>query len=72
MRPSSSTRGSDPAMGDAVVEQAKGFLAARHGIGMDQAFERLRSHARRNHHTVHVVAERVVARQLDLPGRPHG
>lgn len=55
-----------------VIEQAKGFLAARHDIGTDQAFERLRSHARRTHSTLHVVAERVVARQLDLPGNPRG
>ncbi|HSE07313.1 MAG TPA: PAS domain S-box protein [Nocardioidaceae bacterium] len=50
-----------------VIEQAKGFLAARHDIEPDAAFERLRTYSRNNHLVIHEVAKRVVARELDLP-----
>jgi hypothetical protein len=39
-----------------VIEQAKGFLVARHGVTPDEAFEAMRSHARRTRVTVHAVA----------------
>lgn len=50
-----------------VIEQAKGFLAGRHDIKPDAAFERLRSYARSHHLVVREVARRVVDRELDLP-----
>lgn len=50
-----------------VIEQAKGFLAALHGLDLDEAFERLRSYSRRNHVRIHEVARRVVSRELVLP-----
>jgi GAF domain-containing protein len=43
-----------------VVEQAKGVLAERLGIAPEEAFERLRRHARSNHLNVHELACTVV------------
>lgn len=43
-----------------VIEQAKGILAQRHGIPVDVAFERLRSHARSNRLKIHDAAQKVV------------
>ena len=39
-----------------VIEQAKGILAERHGIGVDEAFERLRGAARNAGRNIHDVA----------------
>lgn len=50
-----------------IIEQAKGFLAARHDIDPDDAFQRLRSYSRNNHVVIREVARQVVARELDLP-----
>lgn len=47
-----------------VIEQAKGVLAAHHGISVSQAFDRLRAHARRHNATIRAVADAVV--NLDL------
>jgi GAF domain-containing protein len=47
-----------------VIEQAKGTLAERAGIGMDEAFERLRSYAREHHRKLTSVALAVVAHSL--------
>ena len=47
-----------------VIEQAKGVLAAHHGISVSQAFERLRTHARAHNATIRAVADAVV--NLDL------
>lgn len=49
-----------------VIEQAKGFLAARFGIEPDQAFQRLRTYSRNQHVVIREVARRVVAGELDL------
>lgn len=49
-----------------LVEQAKGMLAARHDITPDEAFDRLRRHARRRGAAVHAVAEAVVSLGLDV------
>ncbi|GAA4399845.1 GAF and ANTAR domain-containing protein [Tsukamurella soli] len=49
-----------------VVEQAKGILANRHGIAMEQAFELIRRHARGHHLTAREVATDVVERRLRL------
>jgi hypothetical protein len=43
-----------------VVEQAKGALAARAGVSVDEAFGRLRGYARRNNLTLTEVASAVV------------
>ena len=43
-----------------IIEQAKGVIAAREGISIDQAFTRLRQHARRHNAVLHDVARAVV------------
>ena len=50
-----------------VVEQAKGMLAARIGVGVDEAFVHLRNHARRNGQPLRDVAAAVVADRGVLP-----
>ncbi len=50
------------------IEQAKGFLAGRDGIGTDEAFLRLRGHARDHNLGIREVARQVVAGQLLGPG----
>ena len=42
------------------VEQAKGALAALAGVGVNEAFSRMRAHARRNNITLTDVAAAVV------------
>ena len=49
-----------------VIEQAKGMLAARSGITVDEAFERLRSHARSHQASLRSVAEAIVEFRLTL------
>jgi len=49
-----------------MIEQAKGMLAARHRITPDQAFERLRHHARDRRAKVHAVAHAVVELGLEI------
>lgn len=44
----------------AVIEQAKGILMARHGIGADRAFGMLRDHSQHNGHKLADVAAAVV------------
>jgi AmiR/NasT family two-component response regulator len=43
-----------------VIEQAKGMLAARHGIDIPSAFEALRGAARSNRLKIHDLAHRVI------------
>lgn len=43
-----------------VIEQAKGMIAAREGISIDQAFVRMRDYARRRNALLHEVATAVV------------
>ena len=43
-----------------VIEQAKGILAAHHGVTVDVAFEALRKHARNSNSGLHAVAVAVV------------
>jgi GAF domain-containing protein len=43
-----------------IIEQAKGILAAEHGISIDKAFELLRRHARSHRASLRSVAEAVV------------
>ncbi|MFI7399777.1 ANTAR domain-containing protein [Streptomyces sp. NPDC049541] len=49
-----------------VIEQAKGTLAARHSITVEEAFRVLRSHARSHRRRLTEVAREVVERKLDL------
>ena len=48
-----------------VIEQAKGVLAERHGIAVDEAFERLRRASRNSGRKIHDVAGEIV---LSAPG----
>jgi GAF domain-containing protein len=48
-----------------VIEQARGVLAQRSGLSMDDAFSALRLYARNHNARLRVVAEDVVARKLD-------
>jgi hypothetical protein len=43
-----------------VIEQAKGILAERHGVSVDEAFELLRREARSSRRKIHDVAADVV------------
>lgn len=43
-----------------VIEQAKGILAARHGITVDVAFEQLRQRARGTNRKLHDVAREII------------
>jgi hypothetical protein len=55
-----------------TIEQAKGILAERSNLSIDEAFELLRGHARRNNAGLTGVAEQVVAGTLDISERPLG
>jgi response regulator NasT len=54
----------------ALIEQAKGILMERHGITADEAFGRLRRHARNTNRTVNDVAEAVIESHLLFRGPP--
>jgi len=49
-----------------AVEQAKGVLAHKHQVDVDQAFDRLRRYARGHNQSLRDVAQAVVAGDLDL------
>lgn len=49
-----------------VIEQAKGIISERHKIGVSEAFELLRRHARNNHLKLHDVSAHVVRGELQL------
>ena len=49
-----------------IIEQAKGFLAAKYGISPDEGFGRLRNYSRNHHMVIHEVSRRVVEGELDL------
>lgn len=49
-----------------VIEQAKGILAERHGVGVDEAFERVRRASRDRGRDIHEVAGEVVRGELQI------
>jgi PAS domain S-box-containing protein len=49
-----------------VIEQAKGYLTARHGYPPDDAFQWLRTYARSHHLAIHEASRRVLAGEADL------
>jgi len=51
-----------------VIEQAKGVVAERQGLDMDQAFATLRNHARNHNRRLVDVATDVIAGSLAPPG----
>ncbi|MEV0124284.1 GAF and ANTAR domain-containing protein [Streptomyces sp. NPDC050703] len=52
-----------------VIEQAKGMLAVRQGLTLDDAFDRLRRHARAHRRKVADVAHEVTEGRDDIPSR---
>lgn len=54
-----------------VIEQAKGVLAARHGLDLGQAFTTLRAHARRTGTPLLGVAARIIDGTLDPATQQH-
>jgi GAF domain-containing protein len=49
-----------------VIEQAKGVLAAREGISVDEAFQKLRRYTRSHNAKLHEIANAIVHRELRL------
>ncbi len=49
-----------------VIEQAKGITAEQHSVGIDEAYQRMRRHARNNNASLRVVAEAIVAVGLQV------
>jgi len=43
-----------------VIEQAKGITSQRHGLTINQAYQRIRAHARNNNASLRTVAEAIV------------
>jgi transcriptional regulator with GAF, ATPase, and Fis domain len=50
-----------------LIEQAKGALAQRRGVSVDEAFHLLRSYARRNNLRLGDVASSLITRPADVP-----
>ncbi|HSO50275.1 MAG TPA: ANTAR domain-containing protein, partial [Acidimicrobiia bacterium] len=48
-----------------VIEQAKGMIAEREGVNMDEACAALRNHARNHHLRLVIVAQDVITGDLD-------
>ena len=44
-----------------IIEQAKGITAQQHALSIDQAYQRMRRHARTNNASLRTVAEAIVA-----------
>jgi AmiR/NasT family two-component response regulator len=51
---------------DAVVEQAKGFLAVSHSVGIEDAAALLAARAALSNQPVGVVARQVLEREIEL------
>ena len=54
-----------------AIEQAKGILAQRLGISIEDAFGVLRSYSRVNNRRIAAVATEVISGRLKLPSTPH-
>jgi transcriptional regulator with GAF, ATPase, and Fis domain len=54
-----------------VIEQAKGAVAQLRGVSVDEAFELLRGHARRNRHRLVDVAHSVLRDPASIPDLSH-
>jgi len=54
-----------------VIEQAKGALARIHDIGVDEAFEKLRSYARNHNRKLSDVAHAVITEPDTIPSLTH-
>jgi transcriptional regulator with GAF, ATPase, and Fis domain len=52
-----------------LIEQAKGVLAERSGLEVDQAFAAMRTHARRSGSPLHTVAGDIVHGRIRLDGK---
>ena len=50
-----------------VIEQAKGVVAQRYGVGMDEAFSLLRTYCRNTHQRLNEVARLIVADGSRIP-----
>lgn len=50
-----------------VIEQAKGIIAERRGVPVDEAFELVRAHARSRNQRLRDVVEQIVRGTLDVP-----
>lgn len=48
------------------IEQAKGVISHLNGVGMDEAFNRLRNYARAHSQNLHQVAEAVISRSITV------
>ncbi len=49
-----------------VIEQAKGMIAAQAGVAMDEAFSRLRAHARNNNLRLTDVAAAIISGSINM------
>jgi GAF domain-containing protein len=49
-----------------VIEQAKGITAQQNSVSIDQAYQRMRGHARSNNTSLRVVAEAIIAVGLQV------
>jgi len=49
-----------------IIEQAKGITAQQHALSIDQAYQRMRRHARTNNASLRTVAEAIVAVGLQV------
>ncbi|MGC0249014.1 GAF and ANTAR domain-containing protein [Pseudactinotalea sp. Z1748] len=49
-----------------VIEQAKGIIAQTHDIDVEEAFQRIRRHARAQHTSLHAVSEAIVNLRMRL------
>lgn len=49
-----------------LIEQAKGFVAFQHNMSVEDAFNTIRQHARRNQTRLADVAKAIVDRELTL------
>jgi len=49
-----------------VIEQAKGITAQQHAVSIEQAYQRMRRHARTNNASMRMVAEAIVAVGLEV------